>query len=151
MKFIYNNTCLYKNIYDELYNSNSKHIFALNRIKDNTSYDKLENITNNIDDNILKILFSNKYPLYFYPKENTSSFEMKIKMINMNGNKDKVVLSYDNNEYYYVHSHWYICCGSGSDSFILVNNNYDMNYYDDYKINEDIEMRNHFDYLYTKI
>ena len=41
----------------------------------------------------------------------------------MEGNTQKVILKYNNNEYYYVYIHFYLCCTGGTDSFIQLNSN----------------------------
>lgn len=120
-----------------------------------TTYEKVE-INKNYDDPILNILFSNKFPLYFYKtNECTSaddttditSFTVDIKMIELIGNKKKVILKYNNKEYYYAHISFRICCGSGTDSFIQLDNKEDMEYFDYINFEKDEKMQKHFDYL----
>ena len=75
------------------------------------------------------------------------SYDVKIKMIKIEGSSEKVILTYNNKEYYYAHISWNPCCGSGTDSFILLNNVDDMNYFDEIKFEVDMDMQKHFEYL----
>lgn len=107
------------------------------------------------NDSILNILFSNKFPLYFYPnpddiiKNKIVDICIKIKMIKLKGNSKKVILKYKNKEYYYAYINFYLCCGSGSDSFIQLNSKEDMEYFDYQTFKKDEKMQKHFEYLKT--
>jgi len=133
----------YKNIYDDNYRCLKRQILK----------SELEKIKTNLDhkDPILNILFCDKFPLYFYPTHDHIAIneivdiKIKIQMIKLSGNENKLIMEYDNIQYYYAKNFWNPCCGSGTDSFILVNNEYDMNYFNDSIF--DLDMQKHFEYL----
>ena len=103
------------------------------------------------------IYFSNKFPLYFYPKYDYY-YELKdnnevcvgIKMIELEGNRKKVIMKYNNKEYYYSHVGYLFCCGGGTDSFIQLDNKEDMEYFDYDGFEKDEKMQKHFEYLRSK-
>ena len=133
----------YENIYDDNYKYLRNYKTKLEKIETNNDY----------QDPILNILFSDKYPLYFYPSydyvanNEISDIEVKIQMIKLSGNKDKLIMEYDSKQYYYAGIHWNPCCGSGTDSFILLNNEEDMKYFNYDTLYKDSDMQKHFEYL----
>jgi hypothetical protein len=132
----------YENIYDDNY-INIRTYRKLEKIEPNKDY----------NDPILNILFSNKFPLYFYPsrehiiKNNILDICIPITMIELEGNEKKVIIKYNNKEYYYSHIHFYWCCGSGTDSFIQLDSRSDMEYFDYDLFENDDKMQKYFEYL----
>jgi len=68
-------------------------------------------------------------------------------MIELEGNAQKVILKYNNKEYYYAYINFNLCCGSGTDSFIQLASKEDMEYFDYNTFRTDEEMQKHFEYL----
>jgi len=134
--------------YENVYNDNYKNL---------RRYTTLEQIEPNKDynDPILNILLSNKFPLYFYPSHDyiaindITDISIKIKMIELEGNTQKVILKYNDKEYYYAYINFNLCCGSGTDSFIQLASKEDMEYFDYNTFRTDEEMQKHFKYLKT--
>lgn len=132
----------YENIYDDNYKY----------FKQNTTIEKIES-GKDYNDPILNILFSNKFPLYFYPSHdyiainNITDICIKIKMVELDGDSKKVILKYNNNEYYYAYIDFNLCCGSGTDSFIQLASKEDMEYFDYKMFNTDEKMQKYFQYL----
>ena len=133
----------YENIYDDNYKYLRNYKTKLEKIETN----------NNYQDPILNILFSDKFPLYFYPSHDylainkILNIEVKIQMIKLSGNKEKLIMDYADKQYYYAGIHWNPCCGSGTDSFILLNNEEDMKYFNYDTLYKDSDMQKHFEYL----
>jgi hypothetical protein len=136
--------------YENIYNNNYKNL---------RTYKKLEKIEPNkeYNDPILNILFSNKFPLYFYPsyndimKNNIIDISINVKMIELEGNNQKLIIKYNNKEYYYAYIHFDLCCGSGTDSFIQLNSKADMEYFDYDLFCKDEQLHKHFEYLKLNI
>jgi hypothetical protein len=137
----------YRQIYDEHY----KILFH----KKKTTFEKVE-LNKDHDDPIVNILFSNKFPLYFYPSYDYIAINeimdicVGIKMIELEGNEEKVIIKYNNKEYYYAQIHFYLCCGSGTDSFIQLDSKADMEYFNHEAFWKDEKMQKHFEYLRTE-
>jgi hypothetical protein len=127
----------YEKIYDEHYHT----IRLKSKIKQLELY-------KNFDDPILNILFTNKFPLYFYPsydhvvKNEIVDISIKVRMIELEGNENKVIIKYNGNEYFYAYIHFNPCCGSGTDSFIKLKNKQDMEYFDYGLFETDEHMQN---------